>query len=194
MIHMSMITRFTNYCVRHEIISSGDAEWFSYGLVHRCGNLLTICILFPIGCWLSTFVTSFSFYVSFFLLRKRTNGYHAKTFMSCFLFSLCSELVLFLLLSPYLSNISVLLVLAISAIVIFLLAPYDHPNLHMTKEEMSGSRRMARETTLIFISVAALAWILGFLQLVQGITLGIGYTAFLLIVAYITKREYRREK
>lgn len=187
MIHVNMITRFTENCVRHDIISSRDAEWFSYGLIHRCGDLLVILFLFPLGCWLSSFTTSLSFYVSFFLLRKRTNGYHAKTFIGCFLFSLCSECMLFLLLFPYLSNIIILLILVISIIVIFLLAPYNHPNLHMTGEELSISGHMARQTALILILVAILAWKFDFHQLVHGITLGIGFTAFLLVVAYTIK-------
>lgn len=191
---MKMIARFTEYCVRRDIISSCDAEWFSYGLVYRWSKVITICILFPIGCWLSTFSTSFSFYVSFILLRKRTNGYHAKTFVGCFLFSLCCEFVLFLLISPRLSNISVLLVFIVSAIVIFFLAPYDHPNLHMTKEELAASGHLAKQNVLVLILAAVLTWKLGFLDLAQGIALGFGYTAFLLIVAYATKWKYRKEK
>lgn len=99
---MDMIARITEYCVRKDIISSNDAEWFSYGLVQRSEKLITICFLFPLGWLLSSFSTSLAFYLSFFLLRTRANGYHAKTSAGCLLFSVCSECVLFLLILPYL--------------------------------------------------------------------------------------------
>lgn len=191
---MKIIMQFTDYCVRRNIIASSDAEWFSYGLIRRCSNLIAICILFPIGCWLSTFSTSLTFYVSFFLLRKRTNGYHAKSFFGCFLFSLSSEFVLFLVISPYLHEIAFLLICTISVVLIFLLAPYNHQNLHMTKEELCASGHKAKQTALILFLAALLAWRLGLIDFVNGITLGFGYTSFLLIVAYATKWEYRKEK
>ena len=101
---MNMIARITEYCVRKDIISSSDAEWFSYGLVQRSEKLIAICFLFPLGCLLSSFSTSLVFYLSFFLLRTHTNGYHAKTSAGCLLFSVCSECVLFLLILPYLKG------------------------------------------------------------------------------------------
>lgn len=89
MMQMDMIARITEYCVRKDIISSNDAEWFSYGLVQRSEKLITICFLFPLGWLLSSFSTSLAFYLSFFLLRTRANGYHAKLLQAvcCFLFA-----------------------------------------------------------------------------------------------------------
>ena len=116
---MDMIARITEYCVRKDIISSNDAEWFSYGLVQRSEKLITICFLFPLGWLLSSFSTSLAFYLSFFLLRTRANGYHAKTSAGCLLFSVCSECVLFLLILPYLKSATSLWILALSTITIF---------------------------------------------------------------------------
>ena len=137
---MDMIARITEYCVRKDIISSNDAEWFSYGLVQRSEKLITICFLFPLGWLLSSFSTSLAFYLSFFLLRTRANGYHAKTSAGCLLFSVCSECVLFLLILPYLKSATSLWILALSTITIFWLAPYNHPNLHMTKVNRADIR------------------------------------------------------
>ena len=116
---MNMIARITEYCVRKDIISSSDAEWFSYRLVQRSEKLIAICFLFPLGCLLSSFSTSLVFYLSFFLLRTHTNGYHAKTSAGCLLFSICSECVLFLLILPYLKGSASLWILALSTIIIF---------------------------------------------------------------------------
>jgi len=181
---MDMIARITEYCVRKDIISSNDAEWFSYGLVQRSEKLITICFLFPLGWLLSSFSTSLAFYLSFFLLRTRANGYHAKTSAGCLLFSVCSECVLFLLILPYLKSATSLWILALSTITIFWLAPYNHPNLHMTKEELAASRHMARLTVLILDMALILSLSTKFYAFASGIVLGLGFTAFLLIVAH----------
>ena len=181
---MNVIAQFTEYCVRKDIISSSDAEWFSYGLVQRCEKLITLCFLFPLGWLLSSFSASFAFYLSFFLLRVRTNGYHSKTFAGCLLFSVCSECVLFLLILPYLKSATSLWILALSTITIFWLAPYNHPNLHMTKEELAASRHMARLTVLILDMALILSLSTKFYAFASGIVLGLGFTAFLLIVAH----------
>ena len=175
MMQMDMIARITEYCVRKDIISSNDAEWFSYGLVQRSEKLITICFLFPLGWLLSSFSTSLAFYLSFFLLRTRANGYHAKTSAGCLLFSVCSECVLFLLILPYLKSATSLWILALSTITIFWLAPYNHPNLHMTK---------ARLTVLILDMALILSLSTKFYAFASGIVLGLGFTAFLLIVAH----------
>ena len=188
---MNMIARITEYCVRKDIISSSDAEWFSYGLVQRSEKLIAICFLFPLGCLLSSFSTSLVFYLSFFLLRTHTNGYHAKTSAGCLLFSICSECVLFLLILPYLKGSASLWILTLSTIIIFWLAPYDHPNLHMTKEELAASRRMARLTVLILDMALILSLGAKFYAFANGITLGLGFTAFLLIVAH-GKQKYEK--
>ena len=180
------------YCVRKDIISSSDAEWFSYGLVQRCEKLITLCFLFPLGWLLSSFSASFAFYLSFFLLRVRTNGYHAKTFAGCLLFSVCSECVLFLLILPNLRAIALLWVLASSTITIFLFAPYDHPNLHMTKEELAASKHMAMLTVLILDMALILSLSMQFYAFANGLALGLGFTAFLLIMEY-GKQIYEKE-
>ncbi len=184
MMQMDMIARITEYCVRKDIISSNDAEWFSYALVQRSEKLITICFLFPLGWLLSSFSTSLAFYLSFFLLRTRANGYHAKTSAGCLLFSVCSECVLFLLILPYLKSATSLWILALSTITIFWLAPYNHPNLHMTKEELAASRHMARLTVLILDMALILSLSTKFYAFASGIVLGLGFTAFLLIVAH----------
>ena len=75
-------------------------------------------------------------------------------------------------------------ILALSTITIFWLAPYNHPNLHMTKEELAASRHMARLTVLILDMALILSLSTKFYAFASGIVLGLGFTAFLLIVAH----------
>lgn len=174
-----------------------------YHILERCGVVLIwpcatlrktnyALLFFPLGWLLSSFSASFAFYLSFFLLRVRTNGYHSKTFAGCLLFSVCSECVLFLLILPNLRAIALLWVLASSTITIFLFAPYDHPNLHMTKEELAASKHMAMLTVLILDMALILSLSMQFYAFANGLALGLGFTAFLLIMEY-GKQIYEKE-
>lgn len=106
--------------------------------------------------------------------------------------SITSECVLFLLILPNLRAIALLWVLASSTITIFLFAPYDHPNLHMTKEELAASKHMAMLTVLILDMALILSLSMQFYAFANGLALGLGFTAFLLIMEY-GKQIYEKE-
>lgn len=77
-------------------------------------------------------------------------------------------------------------------ITIFLFAPYDHPNLHMTKEELAASKHMAMLTVLILDMALILSLSMQFYAFANGLALGLGFTAFLLIMEY-GKQIYEKE-
>lgn len=97
-----------------------------------------------------------------------------------------------LLILPNLRAIALLWVLASSTITIFLFAPYDHPNLHMTKEELAASKHMAMLTVLILDMALILSLSMQFYAFANGLALGLGFTAFLLIMEY-GKQIYEKE-
>ena len=96
------------------------------------------------------------------------------------------------LILPNLRAIALLWVLASSTITIFLFAPYDHPNLHMTKEELAASKHMAMLTVLILDMALILSLSMQFYAFANGLALGLGFTAFLLIMEY-GKQIYEKE-
>lgn len=182
---MVFVDWLTAYCLKKSFISIDDVEWFSYGIVRRLSLVFTITVLFPIGCYFTTIITMLSFTLSFFFLRKRTNGYHAKNFSSCLIFSVCSVIAIFGIIQPNLSDKVVLLVPAISNPIIFLLAPFDHPNSKMTKEERDISAKKAKRNTTGLSLILFFAHWLSCFDIAIGISLGIGYSTFLLILAHI---------
>ena len=61
----------------------------------------------------------------------------------------------------------------------------------MTKEELAASRHMARLTVLILDMALILSLSTKFYAFASGIVLGLGFTAFLLIVAH-GKQKYKK--
>lgn len=186
---MHLVDWITNYLVKNEIIDSETSEWFTYGVLHRLSTLSAILLLYPIASYLSSWTTALGFLLSFFFLRKRTNGYHAKSFLRCLVFSVLSVIIIFLLILPHLTNNWILGSTIVSGVVIFLLSPYRHPNINMTKEEIKASAFLAkRNMTALFVVVLCTQG--QPLQSISiGVSLGISYTAFLLVLAYLQNQE-----
>lgn len=78
--------KIANYCIICGFISADDFEWCTYGIEKRITSFITGFILALIGTVLFGIERTFSFVFPFHFLRKRTSGYHATTYISCFFF------------------------------------------------------------------------------------------------------------
>lgn len=181
---MVFVDWLTRICLSKEIITPEEAEWFSYGIIRRLSTLFAFFILFPIGCYFSTWDTALSFLLSFFFLRKRTNGYHAKSFVGCLFFSICSMYIVFSLILPKVTREIALFSSITSSVIIFVFAPFNHPNLRLTKSEQQISARKAKTNTVLLTILVLCTQNTSYYNISVGVSLGVGYTAVLLLLAY----------
>ena len=117
-------------------------------------------------CWIEKFITVGSiivislmfhkllptiFFLVFFLeLRKKTGGYHLDKFYRCYLASIVSYLVIVIIsekLSEYPQWLFAIVLLAITGI--GLIGTANHPNMHMTSDELMESKKSARTIVLL---------------------------------------------
>ncbi len=190
---MQLITTITKHFINKGIIDIDSADWFQYGLEKRLSTVLTSVIFFFIAIKISSFWIAFTYFGSFYFLRVRINGYHAKTYIGCLFVSILLEATLLKVVLPLLDKDLIILLNAISFSVILILAPYNHPNLHLNANEIIACRISARIRVFVLllleISLAALCK----LQLLRGITLGNTMAASLLAVAFIRKGDNTNE-
>lgn len=186
----SWLDKFTAYCVQKGIVHETDAKWFKYGLEKR---LSTVCVALPfflLAILLSTPLTALSFFVSFYTLRRKTNGFHAKSLVGCLCLSLLVEVVFFLIIYPQLNTITNCVISLMCAVAIMILAPFNHPSMSYSEKERRACRSYARRNTYVFLLVVAVAILLRLHTIAAGITLGIAMTALMLCLAYIL--EWRK--
>ena len=135
-----LIGRICTYCVRNKIIPAEKAPWLAYGLEKR----LTTWIAMPPFLLLSVVCIGFwqtvAFFCSFFLLRSRLNGYHADKYIRCFFLSLLTEVFFLLLVYPLINEWSSILLVVLNVVLVFWLAPYNHPNMNLSDEEYIACR------------------------------------------------------
>lgn len=182
---MKCIGSLVDMCVAKGYITQDQAPWLYYGMEKRVSTVIVSIPMLIIGSLVSSPATSIAFYISFCLLRTRTNGIHAKTLVGCLVVSTLSETI-FLGFLPYILNASVGSALLItSAISIFILAPYNHPNMDLSDEEVKACAKSAKERLFILILLLIILYEIQLEQLATGILLGIVMVAVSLALAYI---------
>lgn len=183
-----IINTLCNYCLRNDIISSNDLPLLRYCLEKKLYTFLVSVPLFVLGVVLTDFITTISFLWSFYFLRKSTNGFHAKTAIGCFIGSICIEYLLLQFICPFLSLPIVAVLIALSSASIWRLAPFNHPNMNLSPDEVMACRTSSRRHLTILISLIFLFYyIFSAIQIIKGITIGIALDAFLLNIAYFFK-------
>lgn len=183
---MSPIVDFlVNFCLRKNIIAAESVDWFRYGVERRLTAVFVGIPFVIVAILISNPITALSFFLSFFFLRSRMNGYHAKTVTRCLVLSLVLEFVflgiLYRAVNSYVAWIVMVWVVGLS----FTIAPYNHPNMQLTKAEMSACAKAARIRSLIIAVLLLVATLIGLDESVKGISLGCAMAGMLLCFAYI---------
>lgn len=189
----SLLDWFTNYCINNQLISKDSEVWFRYGLEKKLCTLIVLVPFAIIAVRISGFWTALFFITSFFYLRSRTNGYHAKTHLGCFTGSLLLELFFLMVIEPILDAIWVLVLVSITVMVVFALAPYNHPMMNLDDHEYAACKRAARIRCILLALFCFGCLLCGFHNTADGITLGCAMTSALLVFAKITERRRRYE-
>ena len=182
------ISKITAFCIRKRIIKAEDAIWFQYGLEKRVSTILVAFPFFVLAIVLTNAVTAAFFYISFYWLRARTNGYHSNTIIGCFVVSLLLDSLFCGLIYPLLNFQNVLVFMAFSAVAVFLLAPYNHPNINLSKEAVALCRKHARWRIFCLAGITSLAMLIDFLEIAKGIALGSAMASLMLCVPYILEK------
>lgn len=189
---MVLTDKIVTCCVRNNVVPESDAAWLRYGIEKRITLLLGLIPQITLAACFSDLPAALGYMVSFSLLRRKTSGYHAKTPLGCLCTSMLLESLFFLGLYPYLDAVMVLICNGLSTVVIFCLAPYDHPNMHFDKDALRVLRFQGRSMALVFFCGAMICWYTGTLSVARGLTIGTTMTAFALWLAYFI--DWRKNK
>lgn len=181
----SLIVKLADYCVDKKIIESKHIEWFVYGLEKRFYTFFVAIPFLILAIVLSSVPCAISFFFAFFILRGYIGGFHANTIWWCLTISLLSESAILFLVYPFLFNIVIICITIICVTCIYTLAPYNHPNMHWTSEELIACKKISRLRSFLLSAGIAISSIIGFDEIAKGLTLGIVLATVMLCLGYI---------
>ena len=184
---MKQIDSFVEMCIQKKYVTQDNAPWLRYALEKRIGSLVAFTPLLILGLLITNPSTVISFLFSFSLLRTRTNGFHAKTIGKCIVYSILEEIFFLKVLPMTWNNMIASVALAISIMLIWTLAPYNHPNMDLSLKEVTACAKSAKWRLGILVCFLTMLYESGQNQLALGILLGIVMTASTLVVAYCSQ-------
>lgn len=184
-----IVELLTDFCLRHEIVTFDELPVFRYCIEKRLYSAIAFIPLFLCGIIWTNFATTIAFLCSFSYLRSTTNGFHAAKPSICFIISLLIELLLFKCVIPILNAVIVLTTIAICTFAIYVLSPFNHPNMDLSSEEISACRIESRKRLLILLFLLVASWGVSLADVFIGLFLGIALVAVLLCLAYISDWE-----
>ena len=168
-------------------------EYFTYSIAMIIEKWITIISVLFVGEIFKQVVQMMLFLFFFLLLRKRTGGYHASSFLHCYIETIIISIVVIhmCLISVRYMMVIYLLVIC-SVLVISFIGTVNHPNLDYI--ELHESKKAARCILAMESIIIALLFVLDICRLcVCYMSASIILCALLLGLAKIIKQEVKFE-
>lgn len=186
--------RIADKLIGYEYIDCNKREDYVYAMIMSMESWISIFSIVLIGMLFHVLVPTIFFLIFFLAIKRRSNGYHAETFQSCYLFSISVFLFFVAVLSPAMQHgLYVTYVLFIlSAIMILTIGAVNHPNIHWSGEELRASKKAARWVVLMESGVFSVLSYLGADEkIIVFMAFAVILSSVLLLLAKISKLEER---
>lgn len=182
--------KIADFCVKNELVEQGMFEWCVYSIEKKLVTFSTWVVLISIGTRLFGFRCTLCFTLGFLVLRRRTNGYHAKTYIKCLIVSLLIECGSIFVVQ----NISMerlVFIIIFSNLTIFKFAPVNNEQIHLTVDEMNAMKKEIRKV-LIGMDILCLLCIFCHTRTMgNGLVAALAADAITLIAADLHKTKKR---
>lgn len=136
------------------LVTEEEKEIYSYGIHLTLMGLITCLTILSIGCCLNKFLLSLFFIVSLVSLRHYTGGYHAQSYIKCYMISCLSYLgvILIIVYLPAAIQVKTAFWLGLAgSIGIFKMGSLNSSKNPKTVGEMKKRKLYARLTVVVYL-------------------------------------------
>ena len=166
-------------------------ELYKYAIYIFLSSIFHILTVILLGIFFDMLIESIVFYCSFIVIRKFAGGYHAKTPIRCYLFSIVSSIIVLHLtaLINSVNNCVVMIVLTVIELVcvvlIFMMSPLDSENNPLNSKEKKIYGNKARVISIGIFLLSLLFFVLNLKCIGMSLGIGIVMSVFVLIMRKI---------
>lgn len=170
--------RFVDLLIRNQVVPTEDKAIYVYGFQQGCIILLNILTTIGIGVLFSRVIESVVFLLVYMPLRSYAGGYHAKTPLQCYLFSVFMMIVVLWMIGlPIWSGIAIAVSMVIAIGIIFYFAPVAAPNKPLSQNEIQVYKKVTYRIVGILVGLVLL------FQTIEQYTISTSIVVALCIVA-----------
>jgi accessory gene regulator B len=150
--------RITSFFITQGAAAEDDRDIYVYGVTVALSTGQNILLTALVGLALGVPLKALAFILPFTLLRLFAGGAHARTAWGCTLASaliLTVALLLIRITPAAAQTAAAIILIAASVMLVFILAPAEHPNRPIAKGERAVFRRRSRAAVIIIAAVCA---------------------------------------
>jgi len=145
----NLASRITSYMIVQGVVPKEDEEIHVFGWTMLLFSLGSSSAILLAGALLGQFLGTVLFLLFFTFLRSYAGGWHANSFLKCFLITsalyACCFLFHFHLPEAYWS-LTILILLLLSVFITFVWGPVDHPNKPFRGGQRETNKKLGRIT------------------------------------------------
>lgn len=181
-----MTERITDILVNNEIIIAEKRNLYSYGLQQGLLMILNVVTFLGIGIVLNMVWESTIVLLTFAPLRSNAGGYHAKTQLRCYLYSVAmiTATLMGIKIIPWTGIICIALTL-VAGMIIFFLAPVEAENKPLGQAEKAVYKKKTRFSLVLFVLLILLLCYIGQLAISVCIMMGIVVVSIMLVLGKV---------
>lgn len=178
--------KYTNYLLDRLLIKESESEIYQYGIEILLSSIYTLISFFMLAILFFKLIDGIFFILFFIPIRLFSGGYHAESYLKCYLVTMLVFITTLLMSSILAIPLLIIQILScISSIYIFIHSPFENKNHPLSKRRLKKNQHRARLLSFIQLSsVFILCYINPHLALLASLTL----TAVALMI-YIPKRK-----
>ena len=189
----SLSNKFANSLVKNGVIENEDFEIYRYGFETLVYFIVNISVALFIGIVFDRFIHTIIFLSCYCSLRQFTGGYHARNYTECTLtFVVIYLMTIFIANSTDIDKYMYLLILLIifSIRTIYKLAPLEHRNKPLSKNEKENYRETIKKILFIILGIIIFCIMINSVQQYMiYATASIYWTAILLYIGNKINRK-----
>lgn len=187
---MELLTRLSrkivNDLTRSDIVKVEDAEIYIYGINQILMYSINISSALIIGLIFGKFFEAAVFIVAYCSLRSFAGGYHAKTPLRCYVFSVIMLIIVLVGIKYlYLTGWMYYVVLLAAALVVIVLSPVEDKNKPLDEIEHKIYKKRAIIIAAVEIAVSVVFKLAGLNSLFVAVVYSFAVLGFMLVVGKV---------
>lgn len=187
--------KITDKLQQLEVVSSEDREIYRYGVQQGCILMLNLLSIITLGLLCGMVKESIIYMLAFVPLRNYAGGYHARTHVRCYLYSMLMITVILLAMKLLILDFWVYaLMMAVGTVTIFCLAPVEDENKPLDALE----QKVYRKKAVLVISLEVLIFLVSGLFQISAVycafSMAVISLGILVLIGYIKNRMLRNFK
>jgi putative AIP processing-secretion protein len=187
--------KFAGKLIKAGIISEADADVYIYGFFQNTMMLLNVITTLLLGVLFKLLVPCILLNLAYIPIRINAGGHHASSPFKCYINSIIIiAVLLFIIKRGTIHTLISIAILAISSVIILILAPVETENNPLDESE----KRVYRKRTIIILGIEIVAFIISLVLnkslIAEIIALGLFTECLMLIMGYAKNHNLFRLK